>query len=244
MQLAWIGWQLKDFQQNRSSWIRHNHAHNTNYVYVNIPKNASSWMKNNFGGRAYDFRSCQFMGDVPEDDSDIQAIRACESPPHYVIILRDPVSRWLSGSAQAFHSSAPSDPDFFMNWSDELLFNTVCFDTHTAPQHLFLENIDLTHVTWFDCTQHLSYNLQQWCQDKWSFTPRPHTDFEENVYKISELNKPQRLDTPEYHWTMKQCIQALEKRLSARVEHMERLTDFYSQDYALRDSVRFTGTKQ
>ena len=252
MNETWTGWQLSDFKQNETSWIRYDSITNTNYIYVNIPKNASSWMKNNFGGWFYNFRTNKFYQNVPLSDSEIESILKNSKPPVYVIILRDPIDRWLSGAAQVFFECPPDDPEFFMNYSDNLIFNTVVFDEHTAPQTLFLKDIDLSRVVWFDCTDNLSDQLVEWSQNKFNINPKPASDYDENVYKISKLNKLQHLDnTPlrlnwtdnSSNWTMMQCIDALKHRLFSKPEHVKKLKEFYKDDYTLRESVKFYGTR-
>jgi len=253
MNETWTGWQLSDFTQNDTSWIRHDKTTNTNYIYINIPKNASSWMKNNFGGWFYNFRTKQFNQTVlPDADPEIESILQNLKPPVYIIILRDPIDRWLSGSAQVFFECPPNDPEFFMNYSDNLIFNTIVFDEHTAPQTMFLKNVDLSQAVWFDCTDNLTDQLVAWSQDKFNIDPKPASAYEENVYKISKLNIPQRLDNIPLrfnwidnlsNWTMMQCIDALKHRLFSNPEHLKKLKEFYKDDYALRESVKFYGTR-
>lgn len=240
MDTVWTGWKLSDFKQNDTSWIQHDDKTNTNYIYINIPKNASSWMKNNFGGWFYNFRTNKFDQPVP---SEVEDLLKNPNPPVYVIILRDPIERWLSGAAQAFFECSPDDPGFFMNYSDDLIFNTIVFDEHTAPQTIFLKDVDLSRVVWFDCTDNLTNHVVEWSQDKFAITPKPASDYAENAYKISKLNIPQRLDTNPSNWTMMQCIDALKHRLFSNTEHVNKLKEFYKDDYTLRESVGFYGTR-
>jgi hypothetical protein len=236
---TWKGWRLSDFKQNDSSWIRHDHNSKINYVYINIPKNASSWMKNNFGGYAYNFRTNQIDSNMPSTDPDIQAILQSPEPTTYVIVLRDPITRWLSGAAQAFFTCPPTRTDFFMNWSNELIFDTVAFDEHTAPQTMFLKDVDFSQVVWFDCTDNLTDQIVEWAQDKFPIQIKPASDYKENVYKISRLDKPQQLATDPDNWTPMQCIHALKDRLYSKPEHVDKLKHFYQLDYALRESIKF-----
>ena len=240
MNETWTGWQLSDFKQNDTSWIQHDGKNNTNYIYINIPKNASSWMKNNFGGWFYNFRTNKFDQSVP---SEVEDLLKNPNPPTYVIILRDPIERWLSGAAQAFYECPPDDPGFFMNYSDNLIFNTIVFDEHTAPQTMFLKNVDLSRVVWFDCTDDLTDQIVTWSQDKFAIDPKPASHYKENAYKISKLNIPQRLDTNPSNWTMIQCIDTLKHRLFSNLEHVKKLKEFYKDDYALRESIKFYGTR-
>lgn len=237
---TWTGWQLSDFKQNDTAWIQHDSKNNINYIYINIPKNASSWMKNNFGGWFYNFRTNKFGQPVP---SEVEALLLNPNPPIYVIVLRDPIERWLSGAAQAFFECPPDDPGFFMNYSDDLIFNTIVFDEHTAPQTMFLKNLDLSQVVWFNCTDNLTNHVVKWSQDKFAIAPKPASDYKENAYKISKLNIPQRLDTNPENWTMMQCIDALKHRLFSNAEHVNKLKEFYKDDYTLIESVEFYGTR-
>lgn len=237
---TWTGWRLSDFKQNDTAWIQHSDQNNSNYIYINIPKNASSWMKNNFGGWSYNFRDNKFDQPVPPE---VQSILQAPNPATYVIVLRDPVERWLSGAAQAVYECAPDDPGFFMNWSDSLIFDTVAFDEHTAPQTMFLQGIDLSRVVWFDCTNNLESNLIAWSKDKFPIDVKPISYYAYNAYKISRLDIPQNLDDNSPHWTMMQCIDALRQRLFNKPEHLEKIKLFYKDDYKLRESVKFYGTR-
>jgi len=240
MDTVWTGWKLSDFKQNDTSWIQHDDKTNTNYIYINIPKNASSWMKNNFGGWFYNFRTNKFDQILPPE---VEDLLKNPNPPVYVIILRDPIERWLSGAAQAFFECSPDDPGFFMNYSNDLIFNTIVFDEHTAPQTIFLKDVDLSRVVWFDCTDDLTDQIVTWSQDKFAIDPKPTSHYKENAYKISKLNIPQRLDINPLNWTMIQCIDALKHRLFSDPKHVKKLKEFYKDDYALRESIKFYGTR-
>jgi hypothetical protein len=241
MNKNWRGWQLSEFKQNTSSWVRYDYITKINYIYVNIPKNASSWMRNNFGGHSYNFRNNTLVNYLP-GDSEHEFILQNPTPPTYVLILRDPISRWLSGSAQAFFNCPPDSLDFFMNWSDELIFNTIAFDEHTAPQTMFLKDVDLSQVVWFDCTDNLADQLAEWSQGKFNITPIPASDYKYNDYKISKLDKPQGPLSNPLNWTPMQCIDALQHRLYSSLKHIEKVKNFYKTDYELRESVKFYGT--
>ena len=62
------------------------------YMYINIPKNASSWTKPNLLDHSWEFYNYR------TDNLDKQAL----------VVLRDPVDRWISGIAEfltLYHSS-------------------------------------------------------------------------------------------------------------------------------------------
>ena len=98
---------------------------NTDLMYINIPKNASSWTKLNckdWGWEFFNYHSDNLYH------------------KHSLIVLRDPVDRWLSGIAEYFflyhknldfaHISRP-----FL----DLIFDRVAFDDHTEKQILFIK---------------------------------------------------------------------------------------------------------
>ena len=98
--------------QTGDSWLHYDYRQDVSYVYINIPKNASSWMKENFGGYLYDWRNNRFRADV---DSAVTLRRALEAVKSYVVILRDPISRWITGFAQSFWGWNVDDPNYYRN---------------------------------------------------------------------------------------------------------------------------------
>ena len=119
---------------------------------VNIPKNASSYM--------LDWaRRHQWMTTVADDHSD--------TITEMIVILRDPLDRWVSGIVQYLNTyilsvQGPNGPVFSdepyspYNWpmdavqwidgynqtTERLIFDVVNrFDDHVWPQHEFVENL-------------------------------------------------------------------------------------------------------
>lgn len=119
---------------------------------VNIPKNASSYM--------LDWaRRHQWMTTVADDHSD--------TITEMIVILRDPLDRWVSGIVQYLNTYIlsvqgpngpvfPDEPYSPHNWSmdavqwidaynqttERLIFDVVNrFDDHVWPQHEFVENL-------------------------------------------------------------------------------------------------------
>lgn len=119
---------------------------------VNIPKNASSYM--------LDWaRRHQWMTTVADDHSD--------TITEMIVILRDPLDRWISGIVQYLNTYIlsvqgpngpvfPNEPYSPHNWpmdavqwidaynqtTERLIFDIVNrFDDHVWPQHEFVENL-------------------------------------------------------------------------------------------------------
>ncbi|WP_353479938.1 hypothetical protein [Haliscomenobacter sp.] len=119
---------------------------------VNIPKNASSYM--------LDWaRRHQWMTTVADDHSD--------TITEMIVILRDPLDRWVSGIVQYLNTYIlsvqgpngpvfPNEPYSPHNWpmdavqwidaynqtTERLIFDVVNrFDDHVWPQHEFVENL-------------------------------------------------------------------------------------------------------
>jgi len=101
------------------------------YAWINIPKNGSSFIQKALDDNAWN--------DVPDDL--INSIT--ESPSvKKLVILRDPVERWISGFAQCMNSTGSLkildllDNDMFMT---TIRMNPV-YDDHTEYQHRFIGN--------------------------------------------------------------------------------------------------------
>jgi hypothetical protein len=221
-------WKVQDFSEQGRS-ILHMGIDARPYVYVNIPKNASSWLKAQIDGPYFNYIT----------DSRPESI--------YVVALRDPIERWISGAAQSFVGCSPENPWFFLNLGFNAIFDHVVFDEHTAPQKLFLTNIDFDKVVWFNCDKNLDTNWNDWAKDK--IIPRTsNTDWwaePTNPYNISALGKANFF--PAQHdesknitgWTQQRIIDMLREHLNTCPEHVEQLKWYYRECYELIDSVKF-----
>ena len=108
-------------------------------TYINIPKNASSYMKACLMGSKYKWTYYNHF--IAQQQN--------------LIILRDPVDRWCSGMAQSLFNSK-------MEMSDDDIFKHITFDDHTELQTYFLQDIDLTNTVFFLVDDQLTENLNTW----------------------------------------------------------------------------------
>lgn len=107
-------------------------------MYVNIPKNASSWTKPNlldWSWENYNYHTDNLYHKTA------------------MIVLRDPVDRWLSGIAEylyLYHRDWPNEA--FTRAMLDLVFDKIAFDDHTEKQVYFVEGLDLSRCVffWFD----------------------------------------------------------------------------------------------
>jgi hypothetical protein len=101
------------------------------YAWINIPKNGSSFIQKVLDDNAWN--------DVPDDL--INSI--AESPSvKKLVILRDPVERWISGFAQSIGDTGNLkildllDNDMFI----KTIYMNPVYDDHTEYQHRFIGN--------------------------------------------------------------------------------------------------------
>lgn len=104
-----------------------------NFCYVPIPKNSSSYIGQLLQINNWNIHN--FLDTSLYDKT-------------WIILLRDPVDRWITGISQYFCSymCGPSYPatDVINDWSDlieKLVFDKVIFDDHTEKQLYFIESI-------------------------------------------------------------------------------------------------------
>jgi hypothetical protein len=104
---------------------------NKEYFYLNIPKNASTFTTN-----------------LLKDNGWTHWNLTNGTYKNVIIVLRDPIDRWVSGVSTYLCSYVLGEnygSDHFVADYNEaverLLFDTIVFDDHTAPQTVFVNEI-------------------------------------------------------------------------------------------------------
>jgi hypothetical protein len=142
---------------------------NKNVTYINIPKNASTFIKR------------QLINTNGFIHSDI-LIHADQ----YLIVLRDPIERWISAVAQLLTAK-----DNHMSY--DKLANIITTDDHTETQTYFLQNVEIDKCIFFMVNSNLSKNLQQWLDNNGYKMNVSHltNQGDQNIkkYVISEWNR-------------------------------------------------------
>lgn len=222
--------------QTGDSWLHYNYREDISYVYINIPKNASSWMKENFGGYLYDWQANVFKASV---NSAITLRRGLRAVKHYVVILREPIDRWITGFAQRCWGGDPRDPNFYLNMSPDQWFDSILDDDHTRPQVQFISGLDHSAVTWFDCDSNLTALARGWITQRFDQTVNDPGDAPDNGHNLSAYGKA----WPDTGVTQQQIIDHIDRVLSDRPDYVERLSMIYHKDLELRQSVEFYGSR-
>lgn len=117
---------------------------NKKFCYIPIHKNASNWTKNFLS------TNCSFV------EKTYEISELLELKKNYIILLRDPVDRWVSGTAQWFHSKRELYPNTLIDdyiidpILFEMLIDAVGIDAHTHPQIDFLHGIVKDKTFFFD----------------------------------------------------------------------------------------------
>lgn len=120
-------------------------------VYINIPKNATEWMKQTFKGKGSNF----YKTPIPEDYQ-------------FVVILRDPYKRWISGLSEFIkrYSTIPATNITFWTQLDtlKLLSESGATDEHTELQSRFIDDYK-NRTTFFRCDNNLATNIKHWSDE-------------------------------------------------------------------------------
>jgi hypothetical protein len=181
--------------------------------YLNIPKNASTYLTNLLLSNGWQHHT---LGDSRH------LVRQA------VVVLRDPVERWISGFA-TYCSSWILGPNYgsdhfvedYNDLTERLVFDNLVFDDHTTPQSRFVDLLPKsTYITYFDLNQHTVKNISQYINSDLNITA-----VDANV--------------SEDHYDQRQISKFIRSRLTNRPDLIERINEQYANDFNLIDSVQY-----
>jgi len=185
----------------------------TDLMYVNIPKNASSWTKPNlldWGWEFYNYHTDNLYN------------------KHALVVLRDPIDRWLSGIAEYMYlHHRELDTAHLSNSFFNLVFDRIAFDDHTEQQVLFLEKLDLNNCTFFYCGP----------QYRELFSTFLNANEMPNRYHNYEYQHVTDND-----FDRRKFRQIFKKVLNNNPKYIRNLEWHFTKDYKLINSVKFYGT--
>lgn len=223
----------------RQHWHRHPYgqcrvishdATRTDWVLINIPKNASSWIIQVFGSGRED----NYLHNKPR------------WPRRHVVVLRDPVDRWISGFAQAHSGTDPRHHTHYRNLGWDTVFSQVVFDNHTEPQTSYLSGLDTRDITGFWCGSTLRQDVQAWCQEQQLDLTVPElgqdSDNQFNVGAWSTEKWTTDLTLPDLgYWGVSAQViqQEAREQLHRSPRYRRCLETFYRQDQELIDAIDF-----
>lgn len=182
-------------------------------MYVNIPKNASSWTKPNLqdlGWITYNYHHDHMYH------------------KHALIVLRDPVERWLSGICEYFtlyHRDA--DVTQINQLTIDLIIDQVTFDDHTERQVYFVEGLDPKRCTFFNCDSDYRLYFGQ-------FLKNQGIDNKYHKYNYQHTTE-NREDGDMTRSNYKKIFQPLLENS----KYLERIKSHYKKDYELINSIQF-----
>lgn len=215
------------FQPKRPGtyWKRHPYGQSVridDHVYVPIPKSASTWCKQIWSiGQDFDFLS------------------STDTIKDYVVILRDPVDRWISGFAQCQVGNDPGWEGYWERLGWQWVFDTMVFDNHTEPQCSFLGGLDLSQVTWFKFGDSLEADLLYWMN---SHMGLDRSQVSADRYS-GQSQLPRTFSNGMTGRTQKELIAMASEALECVPNARDRVLEFYHEDIKLFNQVDFYRVK-
>lgn len=205
---------LEQYWDHKGHAFGQNHSKpDLNLMYVNIPKNASTWTKNmlsSLGWGIYNYHS--------DKNYTKQAM----------IVLRDPVDRWLTGIAEYFSLYHPSvTTELLTPFSLDLIFDRVGFDDHTEQQIYFIEGLDLNNCVFFKCDQSYRQNFTNFLTSNGIAG-----DWTTEKYQYSIDENPRKVELKNF----------FKKQIDQYPRYLNQLKNYFKNDYKLIESVKFYGT--
>lgn len=190
----------------------------TGLIYVNIPKNASCWMKYHFSDNQY-------------EKDDVNYYEKFDAQHHRVIvILRDPLERWISGFCQMISGDHPKSEMYIDNINWDTVVRTVAYDNHTQKQVDFIANIPHENIVWFKFDKDLIENFVDYML-KYNISVKLVNEDaypDENIFNRTVLSNQR---------------QTLVDRVSAILDnnptYKKLIQDYYHDDYKLYNSVPY-----
>jgi len=181
----------------------------TNLMYVNIPKNASSWTKPNlqdWGWEHFNYHTDNLYH------------------KHALVVLRDPIQRWLSGIAQyMFLYHKDLNINFTPSFLD-IIFDRIAFDDHTDRQILFLQKLNFDNCTFF------------WCNKRYR---ELFSTFLHNHGMPNRYNKYEYQNVNNEIIERKRFFEFFSTTLYANPKYINNLKEYFVEDYQLINSVQF-----
>lgn len=173
--------------------------------YLNIPKNASTYMTNLLSSNGWEF----------SDVSDTKINSA-------IVVLRDPVERWISGYAtyasswvMGYGYGSDHFREDYNDLVERIIFDQLVFDDHTTEQVKFIEQLKDTPITYFKLNVELGMNLESF--------------FNCNL----GLNNPILSNKSEDHYDTKAVSKFMRWRIEQDPVLRAKIIERYSADYEL-----------
>jgi hypothetical protein len=178
-------------------------------MYVNIPKNASSWTKPNlldWSWENYNYHTDNLYHKTA------------------IVVLRDPVERWISGIAEylyLYHRGWPNEA--FTQSMLDLVFDKIAFDDHTEKQVYFVKGLDLSRCVFFWFDENYRERFSQFLTDN-GMPNKYHRYAKQHVSDLEPVRK-----------NYKEIFSSAIKDS----KYLYQIEQYFKQDYELINSVTF-----
>jgi hypothetical protein len=149
-----------------------------------------------------------------------------------IIILRDPITRWISGLVEylllVYLDTTQSLNNMTRhNITPDIAFEQIAFDSHTFPQSWFLKGLDSRRdFIWFDDREKSQFvqTVSKYFSQKGITNSWKYEDF---------------LDPDKDIVQKQQLTQQYTDLLQNNSDLLQKVKNFYAQDYALINSIEF-----
>jgi len=235
------------FEQNRilvphqHKWSHRGHTFNEgmisddgNYFYLNISKNNSSFVKKVLTSLGWQFAS---LSDYKNHDSS----------PQVLVILRDPMERWISGIVEylfLYHIDVIDHSGFYspemgfqrmlgQTLGLDLLCKHVTFDDHTERQCAFLTGVDLHRVTWFHAKHQFNQTFSAFLQE---------LGYNIDLSQAQPVNQDVDVENFSFHNKRRHMKKMFTDYLELFTDTKAQIARHFACDYYLMDSVKYYGS--
>lgn len=185
---------------------------NSGLFYLNIPKNASTFLSNVLVDNGWEHYN---IADTHRTVTE------------YIVVLRDPIDRWVSGFATYASSwllGAGYGSDHFVEDYNELveriIFDNLVFDDHTTPQCEYVNQLPAKPVTYFKLTDRLVKQISR------------HTGVDLIVNAVDG-------NVSENNYDQRQISKLIKQRIDSDLALKARIIERYKCDFNLISSVQF-----
>jgi len=200
-------------------------------IYVHVPKNASCWVKYHLAQTkrmAYNYYDQGF---------DVKKHKA-------LVILRDPLQRWISAMGQILVGCNPKYSLYIDNLNWDNITSTILRNNHTQPQHEFFANIPEHRIIWFRCDNELEYKFKN-CLQYFNYHVNllPTDQDTSNIFNVTK-KVPEKLINDYLAPPQQIIVDKLQLVLDQHPEYVDRIKNLYQEDYKLFNNVPYYDPRQ
>jgi hypothetical protein len=210
-------------------------VHGAWYCYVPITKVSSTYLRRALPGTQFNIHTWQwYVDNRPGPNKDDM---------HYLVVLRDPVERWVSGVLEYWCRAYP-DHDWSPTEPQHWLFEQIEFDVHTRPQVDFLHAVVKEKCTWLWMNHAVETN-SWFLHNNVSLYVIPDDDRNQGhsrpqIYFGPDGQRSEKFEPGYTASTPSALIQSTVRQvLRDNPQYIEKIKKYYQADYDLIQSVEF-----